>query len=179
MSDLPSTITSPSAFLSSPASGFDGVFDWSWTHGCFGETKITPMDFDGVVERRGNFLVFETKGVGVDVPRGQLFALQEFYKIGVATLLFVQGKVQPEFAMVWCQPGFKAGKQMRSHEPIDRDRAANFVREWYAFADKTPSNKVDVTLLQRRVVSLTEAMTAARANVEVLVGGLGGRVSWE
>jgi len=43
--------------------------------GAFGPT-IEPMDFDGVVERCGWFLVFETKNPGVVIPRGQQLALE-------------------------------------------------------------------------------------------------------
>jgi hypothetical protein len=62
------------AFYRDPAAGFDGLFLWDWLHGAFGP-KIMPMDFDGVVERGGFFLVFETKDPGVPVPRGQVFTL--------------------------------------------------------------------------------------------------------
>lgn len=58
----PSTIKHHATFERSLPIGFDGVFDWSWTQGHLGQGKITPMDFDGVVERKGNFIVFETKG---------------------------------------------------------------------------------------------------------------------
>jgi hypothetical protein len=57
-----------------PAS-FDGVFMWDFLKGAFGPT-IEPMDFDGVVERHNNFLVFETKNVGTPVPQGQMLTLR-------------------------------------------------------------------------------------------------------
>ena len=64
---LPTTILYPEKFKQSLAAGFDGCFDWSWTDGCFGKTRIKPMDFDGVVERKGNLLVFESKDLGIKV----------------------------------------------------------------------------------------------------------------
>ena len=79
---LPKTIHSPDIFEKSPPCGFDGVFDWSWTEGCFGETSITPMDFDGVVERKGHFIIFETKKRGVVVPKGQLYTFESLLKLG-------------------------------------------------------------------------------------------------
>jgi len=102
---LPSTVKHPDTFLNSPSAGFDGVFDWGFTAGCFGKGKITPMDFDGVVERKGNFLIFETKGVGVSVPYGQMINYESVYKLGVATVVFIEGKRLIEKAKVWCQPG--------------------------------------------------------------------------
>jgi hypothetical protein len=136
---LPSTIKHPSTFLKSPSAGFDGAFDWSWTNGHLGDKKITPMDFDGVVERKGNFLVMETKGVGVPVPRGQMYTLESAYRIGVFTVLFIQGKSSPESLMAWCAPGFANGKRMGAHHPCSASRAGAFVGRWYEFADQNPS----------------------------------------
>jgi len=42
------TIKYPETFKKSPSSQFDSVLDWSWTDGCFGGGKITPMDNDGL-----------------------------------------------------------------------------------------------------------------------------------
>jgi len=92
----PSTIYSPKLFRQNAPAGFDGVFDWSFTDGCFGNTKIKPMDFDGVVERKGNFLVFESKKSGVPVPEGQQITLESFYRRGGVTLIFIWGKSYPE-----------------------------------------------------------------------------------
>ena len=73
--DLPDTILYPDKFKKSLGAGFDGVFNWKWTEGCFGDTKIKPMDFDGVVERYGNYLIFETKDIGKPISLGQLITL--------------------------------------------------------------------------------------------------------
>lgn len=62
------------AFDSAPPAKFDGVFLWDFLRGAFGPT-IEPMDFDGVVERRGNFLVFETKAPGALMSKGQRLTL--------------------------------------------------------------------------------------------------------
>lgn len=133
---LPDTIKHPDTFLKTPSAGFDGVFDWSFTAGCFGNGKITPMDFDGVIERKGNFLVFETKAVGVPVPQGQIYTFESFYRLGVATIVFIEGKTSPELAKVWCQPGFKGGVKMGNHKPVNSERLSKFCSEWYEFANK-------------------------------------------
>jgi len=150
MSDLPSTIKHPETFLNSPA----------WTSGCFGSGKITPMDFDGVVERKGNFILFETKGVGVPVPQGQIFTLRRAHSLDVFTVMLVQGKSAPEAAQVWCPPDFMGGKVMDSFAPITPERAAKFVSEWYAYADKNPKQKVDVSLLNRRIAAISDERDA-------------------
>lgn len=97
---LPETIKYGKTFLDSAPPSFDGVFDWSFTQGCFGETKITPMDLDGVIERKGNFLVFETKNEGVNIPRGQKILLKSLHDIGVFTIIVLWGKTYPVRAFV-------------------------------------------------------------------------------
>lgn len=136
--NLPSTIKYPEAFNKSVAAGFDGVFDWSWTDGCFGNESISPMDFDGVFERKGNFLIFETKAVGQKVPIGQMYTLLNAYKIGFFTIIFIEGKKLPELAKVWCQPGFKGGVRMESHKPTNALRMNKFVKEWREYSDANP-----------------------------------------
>lgn len=130
------TIKYPDTFKKSPSAQFDGVFDWSWTQGCFGAGKITPMDFDGVVERKGNFIIIETKNMGVPVPLGQMITLESIYKLDVFTVIFIQGKSTPELAKVWCQPGFKGGKKMDEYKETDVKRMQGFLSEWYEYVNK-------------------------------------------
>lgn len=137
----PSTIKHHATFERSLPIGFDGVFDWSWTQGHLGQGKITPMDFDGVVERKGNFIVFETKGAGVQIPRGQLMTLEAAYRLGVFTVLLIEGKAAPEAAQAWCQPGFKNGKRMERHAQTDSVRLGRFVGDWYDFANSNPARQ--------------------------------------
>lgn len=140
-SALPSTIKHHATFERSLPVGFDGVFDWSWTQGHLGQGKITPMDFDGVVERKGNFIVFETKGAHVPIPQGQLMTLEAAYRLGVFTVLLVQGKTAPEAAQAWCQPGFLNGLRMTRHAPTDSNRLGIFVGKWYDFANANPARQ--------------------------------------
>lgn len=168
--NLPSTIKYERTFKESLSFGFDGVFDWSWTQGCFGEGKITPMDFDGLVEKNGNFIVFETKGLGVPVPKGQMITFERLYLLGIFTICFIEGKEAPERAKVWCQQGFKGGRKMEEHLPIDTERAAQFVSEWYRFAQSNRpqiNNSLDISrYLQKykRSSTLEFSSVSAKAN---------------
>ena len=129
MSDLPDTIFYPDAFNESKAANFDGVFDWSWTQGCFGDTKITPTDFDGVVERNGHYLIFETKKPGVPVPRGQQWALERLRKAKSFTIMIIWGKETPEdFDMI-----YSSGRKKMYH---GIDAAKERVSAWFRAADK-------------------------------------------
>jgi len=153
--NLPNTIKHPGGFLRSPAAGADGVFDWSWTHGCFGAGRITPMDFDGVVERKGNFILFETKNLGVPIPDGQMYTLQAAHRLGCFTIMLIHGKQAPEQIEVWYPPEF--GLEKGSHQGVEK--AKRIVSRWYEYADKNPKNKVDMSILNKRVHCLEIANT--------------------
>lgn len=135
---LPSTIKYPNGFNHSPAAGYDGIFDWSWTSGCFGQGKITPMDFDGVVERKGNFLLFETKNLDVPIPKGQLYTLQSAHSLGCFTVMLIHGKTEPERTEIW----FPGTSQKLSL--IGKEAARQKVSSWYSWADKNPRANIDI-----------------------------------
>lgn len=125
----PKTIRHPGAFLKSPPAGFDGVFDWSWTQGCFKDTRITPMDVDAIVERNGHFLVFETKADGVPIPVGQLLTLKALHKLGRFTIFLLWGKPLPAKAEIWKA----SSKEIYHVEGIDNLR--DCVSRWFMWAD--------------------------------------------
>lgn len=136
-------IYSKEAFYESLPAGFDGEFDWDWTDGCFvrrngEETRIKPMDADGLVERGGNFLLFETKEVGKDVPGGQLYTMQALYRLGCFTMLYVYGKKSPEMLASWDAPDFRDGVVMDESKPVPVtvQQARAFVHKWFLYADE-------------------------------------------
>lgn len=88
------------------------------------------MDFDGVVERRGQFIVFETKEPGTPVPIGQLYTLQALHRLGCFTVVIIWGKLEPEAAEVW-YPGTTAKERLLGREAI-----RGVVQRWYDWADK-------------------------------------------
>lgn len=139
MSDLPSTIRHPEAFLKSQWSiecpycnqtiGFDGVFNWGWTSGCFGETKITPTDFDGVIERNYHFLIIETKDEGILIPRGQLITLEHLRKAKSFSIMKIWNKTDP--ASFECI--YPTGKVIQGY---GTEEARRFVSNWFRWANK-------------------------------------------
>ena len=158
--NLPATIKHQNGFLHSPAAGYDGVFDWSWTQGCFGTGRITPMDFDGVVERKGNFILFETKNLGVPIPQGQMYTLEAAHRLGCFTIFFIHGKTEPESANIWYP-----GKRLReTHEGVDAIK--NQVSAWYAYAEKNPKNGIDVSFLNKRVKRLEDENALFQSRIE-------------
>ena len=138
---LPNTIFYPDTFLRLSTPWMDGVWDWSWTDGCFGEYRISPMDFDGIVERKGNFLLFETKDEGKDVPVGQMRTFKAAFALRCFTVIFIEGKTNPQYFMAWCAPGFKGGFIMQRKESIpDTKRLHDLCADWFEFANKNPTN---------------------------------------
>jgi hypothetical protein len=128
---LPATVKHPLAFFRAAGAGNDGVFDWTWTQGCFAGSAISPMDIDAVVERNGNFLMFETKGIDVPIPHGQLITLKQFHALGCVTVMLIQGKISPEKTEVWF-PGDK--KELL----VGQQETKNRVSSWYRWASANP-----------------------------------------
>jgi len=80
-------------FESSLPAGFDGVFEWDFLNGAWGQTKIQPMDIDGMVERFGHFLVFETKkNETVPIPVGQRITLEALVRTKLFVVIVLYGK---------------------------------------------------------------------------------------
>jgi hypothetical protein len=132
MSDLPSTIHSPDTFLASPPAGFDGVFDWSWTVGCWPNPRDKPMDLDFFKERCGQFLVAETKAdEDVRVPIGQRIAFDRLWNLGCFTILMIYGKPWPTHAVARCCKDIGGGEiRLR-----DVHHLRQFVTRWYRWAE--------------------------------------------
>jgi hypothetical protein len=126
--DYPKTIKNEKAFKESAPPGFDGIFDWSWVTGCFGDTKIMPMDIDGIVERKGNFLIFETKRIGTPVPRGQMITLNKLIEVGKMTVMIIYGKKLPERFTIIYPNGVKK-------DYIGLEKAKERVASWFRYAD--------------------------------------------
>lgn len=126
--DYPKTIKNEKAFQESTPPGFDGIFDWSWVMGCFGDTKIMPMDIDGIVERKGNFLIFETKRNGIPVPKGQMITLNRLVEVGKMTVMIIYGKKLPERFTIIYPNGVKK-------DYIGLEKAKERVASWFKYAD--------------------------------------------
>jgi hypothetical protein len=117
--------------------GFDGVFDWDFLKPAFNGTKIEPMDIDALVERRGKFLIFETKTPDRKTPQGQLIALEQLLKLGRGNihLFFVWGKTA-ETIVAMEEWSYRNGTIVKS-DRIDCDGAhvLKRVSAWFKYAN--------------------------------------------
>lgn len=118
------TINDPAAFCA-------GLWDWSILDGCFGNTKIKPTDVDGMVERNGKFLVFETKAIGAHIPQGQKITLRSLVKTGAFTVIIVWGNTnQPVKAMLYTR------QKEIEYDPCSLDKFREIVSKWFSYANK-------------------------------------------
>lgn len=119
------TIENPEAFAK-------GFWDWAILDGCFGDTKIKPTDIDGAIERRGWYLLIETKAPGVELKQGQLLFYKGLLDTGRFTILFVWGETnKPEKIWLWTR---------RSTIEYDKANISTFrgiVSKWFEFANTT------------------------------------------
>lgn len=131
----PATILHRETFDAATPPWSDGKFDWSWVNKAFDDCKIKPMDFDGVIERFGNFLVIESKGPGVDIPYGQRLTLERFYGIGCATVLIVWGKLHPVKYQLWCANRFRDGRRQNGTSDCTPESLTSLIRDWRSYAE--------------------------------------------
>ena len=134
------TIHSPRRFREAPAAGFDGVFDWDFILPAFRPTNIKPMDFDGVVERGGQFLVFETKAhEGCEVPRGQKLTLEAAVRTGFFTVVFLYGKTLRDVDTVGWFDIWRTttkGEFTTEHVVGGSAEVVDFTRRWFEWASQ-------------------------------------------
>jgi len=76
---------------------------------CWEPTNIQMSDLDGIVERKGHFLVVEFKQPSVTLlPMGQLIMFQQLNKLGCFTILIIYGEPNiPERYEIWQESGLQ------------------------------------------------------------------------
>lgn len=106
------------------------LWDWGVFDGCFGG-KIAISDIDGLVERRGQFLLLEAKSPGSRIPDGQRYLHEALYRRGDFSLLYIWGKPgQPE----WIH--FRLPRPFPEYRgPVTLDELRAIVKWWYQMAD--------------------------------------------
>lgn len=110
----------------------NSIWDWAILDGCFGNTRIKPTDIDGMVERRGHFLLLEGKGLGVPIPQAQEIMFNKLRQTGNFTII-----------VIWGTPNEVSRMQVRTPTEVGDCKAATSqdlrsrVREWFEMADST------------------------------------------
>lgn len=110
------------------------IWDWSILEGCFGDSRISPTDIDGCVERKGHKLFLETKRPGAPMPYGQKLFLRSLVDDG-HTVLIVWGEDDVPQSMKLITPF----KQIE-YKSTTLETLRQVVSQWFTWAD---GNEID------------------------------------
>ena len=106
----------------------NNLWDWGFIENIL-PGSCAVSDIDGIIERRGHFLLIETKGPGVEVPQGQAIMFDSLSAIPQFSVWVVWGKPGKVEAMQrWGQAVFRA----------DNQNLLDTVQLWWELADNTP-----------------------------------------
>jgi len=118
-----------------PAS-FDGVLAWDFLKPVL-PGRITPMDIDAVIERRGHVLLFESKDEGVPIKQGQLLTLETLLRQGGGrnAIIFLAGKTPASIRGfdLWTLDG--RYKRIWRRWPAGYRDVMMFVEQWIVHAE--------------------------------------------
>ncbi len=109
----------------------NSLWDWGFLDNCFHGTRIRVSDLDGIVERNGQFLVIEAKGVKKPIPQGQAIMFSRLTNNGFTVLVIWGTPNQPEQLQVWYPGRDKPGPM----QPARVDDIQNIVRRWFDWAN--------------------------------------------
>jgi hypothetical protein len=89
------------------------------------------MDIDFIVERNGQFLVYETKAPNVEVGRGQQLALQRLAQLPQFTVATIWGAPDEPEQIQHCTDGFWGKPQ-----PFSQRDLWNHSADWWLKVNK-------------------------------------------
>nr|AGC72350.1 single-stranded DNA-binding protein [uncultured bacterium A1Q1_fos_2004] len=146
-----------------------GVWDWAILDGCFGDSKIKPMDIDGYIERRGHKFFLECKAPGVEPSYAQYTALRSLVSDGHAVMMLWGRRDQPEKLRLM------AGKCDRVEEDIDLGRVRQIISDWYQWADRTPRQPTAKPATAKTVEPIETGETDSMSSYQqiTILGNLG------
>jgi hypothetical protein len=113
--------------------------EWEFLSGCF-DYGIMPTDVDGIVERNGNYLVFEEKHPNVELGIGQARMLNDLNMKHGMTIFIIWGDTEIpiiESMSIWRPYGkTNAYEEGRQKIPADIELLRHKCRQWFDWADK-------------------------------------------
>lgn len=113
----------------------EGVWDWAILRGCFGSTKIEPTDIDGFVERKGRFLILETKKLDTPIKNGQWWTFNALRNTGLFTIIVVWGEQNtPQEMQILYPLPYQVGQRKKA----GLDELLTAVAGWFRYADREP-----------------------------------------
>lgn len=110
-----------------------GLWSWKDLNECFNGTKIRVTDIDGLVERKGNFLLLEGKTGDKELDIGQQITIDKLHDTGLFTIICVYGipPRMPQRLKIY-YPGVKKPKDLFN---ANMETLQDLVSRWYTWAD--------------------------------------------
>lgn len=106
-----------------------GLWDWGILNGCFGGSRIRPTDIDGLVEKNGYFLLFETKRQGASIPMGQKIMFNNMIATQKFTVIVAWGETNTPTKLLMMT---RHGEQ--EYNPATIESFRGIVTKWYDWA---------------------------------------------
>jgi len=106
------------------------LWDWGFLDDCFPGTRTRVSDIDGIVERKGRFLVIEAKGVNTRIPTGQLIMFEAMANKGMTVLIVWGNPNEPEQMQIW----YPHRPYAEPAVPASVDDIRDVVRRWFNWA---------------------------------------------
>jgi len=108
-------------------------FIWNFLKPAF-DWGIAPTDVDGLVERNGNYLLFECKYPGADIPTGQKRMLKDLNERHGFTIFVVTGFTQANISGLFVS--WPRGAKKEPYKNIDSNFLLDKTRQWFDWADQ-------------------------------------------
>ena len=109
----------------------NNLWDWKFLDDCFQGTKIKVSDLDGIVERKGQFLVIECKSPSTKVKSGQKIMFETMAKTGLFTVIVVWGERNKPERMKIIRRNKNGELLEKEYERITEKQLHQAVSEWY------------------------------------------------
>ena len=111
------------------------LWDWGIFNGCFGNSRISITDLDGMVERNGKFLIIEAKSEDKPVPTGQRIMFENLAKLDCFTVIVLWGTPNNpvKYQQYFNQDGKPFASEIKECDLIDVRR---IIKNWYLQANR-------------------------------------------
>jgi hypothetical protein len=126
--------------------------DWTEFNECFAPSRIRISDVDGIVERKGEVLMFEVKRISATVPTGQVILYRTLARKGITVLVIHADMINdvPSERLKSGDEAMIAGlrpmlvQRVQTYHPdgstvdesMNNDGLRQRIREWYLRANR-------------------------------------------
>lgn len=139
----------------SPEEYAKGLWDWTPFNSCFkrygfSAPGIRIGDIDGIVERKGRFLLLEGKRGKVEIDDAHLLMYQRLLETGLFTIVIFWGIPRNKEGVMEVERIWVLTKQHPNNEPMESISIADLwkiIHEWFVLADTKHIDFTDEKLM--------------------------------